>query len=159
MKPLFLLLPFSFLLLPSLAAQDVQRLTPEPAIKAFLDFADDKTLDLASNREGEFALVALPPDETVAVAAALPPSLAGKTLTAEPFDGGTVTVGKDESLTVSDKGLVTFSFNAGTNPGTYRLILRNGEDDHWQFSFSVPNPADATANPAAVQAQPAAQAD
>lgn len=135
-------------------AQEVERLTPLPVINAALDFSNNRVLDLKSDSDGSFELVALASGETVAVAIGLPTSLSGNTLSVERLDGGTVSVGQDESLTVSDKGVVTFSFTPGTGPGIYRLILRNGEDDHWQLSFSVPNPADADTNPAALQPQP-----
>lgn len=142
-------------------AQEVERLTPLPVINAALDFRDNRVLDLKSSSDGSFELVALPPDETVAIALAVPASLAGKILIVGALDGGTISVAQDESLTVSDKGLITFSFNAGPNPGTYRVVVQTGdsEDDHWRLSFSVPNPTDAAANPAALQSQPVSTED
>lgn len=133
-------------------AQEVRRLAQPPIAAAALDFPRNRVLDVVSNQDGLFELVELAPGETVSVAIGFPTSFLGKTFSAEPLDGGTVIVGTRESLTASAEGLIAFSFNAGRNPGIYRLILRAGPDS-WLFSFSVPNLKDVTASPKALQAR------
>lgn len=130
-------------------AQEVLPLTPPASIAAHLAFPGDRALDLQS-AEGVFELVELQPGETVSITATFPTVLSSQTLAIEALDGGEVTVGEGQSLTVSAEGVVSFSFNAGTAPGTYRVAIRNG-DERWDLPFSIPNLANPDANPGAVQ--------
>jgi hypothetical protein len=92
----------------------------------------------------KFQLVKVRASESVAIALPLPPGAVAASLQTIALDGGTVVPGA--SIT---NGAAAISFQAGTQPGLYRLLV-NGAGPTVTLQFWVPNPQNPAANPAVV---------
>ncbi len=77
------------------------------------------TFERVSSVDGVFAPVELAPGESVTVQSQLPSSLVNTPSFVQPLDGGMIT----SELTVSADGRASLGFQAGTQPGIYRLFL------------------------------------
>ena len=75
--------------------------------------------------KGIFELVAVQPDQTVQVTIQYPATQALQTVLAETLDGGTITFPAGGSVT-SAQGTLTFTFQAGHDPGLNQVSLRQG---------------------------------
>lgn len=84
---------------------------------------------LAPNQSGEFQRVYVPRNSTVAVDVTYPAIGAGAPVFAEVLDGGRFIDGSSAMRLAADsRGRVGFNFQTDAEPGTYRVLLRVGED-------------------------------
>jgi len=107
--------------------------------KARIIFSDETSSVIRGhhrNDEVRFSPVAVLAGERVTIQLSLPARFANTLLAVQPLDGGRAS-GK---VVIQADGRATLAFEAGAQPGLYRLLLVTG-DKSATLQFSVPNPA------------------
>jgi hypothetical protein len=110
-----------------------------PGPKAKIIFSDDTSIIIRGhhrNDEVRFLPVAVLAGERVTVQLRLPARFANTFLAVQPLDGGRAS----DDVVIQADGRATLAFEAGAQPGLYRLLLVTG-DKSATLQFSVPNPA------------------
>ena len=98
-----------------------------------------------SSSTGKFEPVTVDPSASSDVALQFPISMASKTVSIAPLDGGTVTSG---STAIGADGSLSFSFQVTDQPGVHRVVVidPNADDDSPHIvgvvQFEVPSPAE-----------------
>jgi hypothetical protein len=133
---------FSFLLvLPTAADPPTYLPTPPPAPalrpSATFTFADGTQITTRSTN-GRFRLVGLHLNETVDIALQFPVVLLSSSAMAQPLDGGNII--SVSTSPVATGGLTLIRFQAGNQPGLYRVLLLGfGGSARLQFWVADPN--------------------
>ena len=109
---------------------------PDGSPTATIGFPDSTFLYVPSDK-GLFSEVATQPGESLAVQVRFPLVFAGATVSAQSLDGGTLSNGQD-NLIIAGDGTVLIQFQAGNQPGVYRLLLIVNETGA-MLHFSVPS--------------------
>ncbi len=95
----------------------------------------------AESSQGVFERVGLWPRQVVDVMVHYGAAKAGQTITAQPLDGGRV-ITTGSSLVVAADGTIAFKFQAGDQPGTYQVSLRDNAQESglefWVFDDAHP---------------------
>ena len=91
---------------------------------ASIDFGNNQSVTTICY-EGSFDRVGLRHDQTIDITVSYPTTDAGRAITVEALDGGSV-VAPAKNLTVAADGAIHFKFRAGHQPGVYQIALRNG---------------------------------
>jgi len=101
--------------------------TPALDATATIDFGDNQSVTANSNG-AIFDRVGLQPNQVVDVTVQFSPGAAGRTIIAEPLDGGRV-IGSTSKLVVAADGTLSFSFQAGHDPGVCQVSLHDGAQE------------------------------
>ena len=100
--------------------------------------------------QGLFDRVGLQPNQVVSLSVQLPAALAGRQIIIESLDGGLVS---DTAATVATDGALALQFQAGSQPGMYRVNLRSGPLA-LGLEFYVLDPTQPENNPAVINPSP-----
>jgi hypothetical protein len=100
--------------------------------------------------QGLFDRVGLQPNQVVSLSVQLPVALAGRQIIIESLDGGLVS---GTSATVAIDGTLALQFQAGSQPGRYRINLRSGPL-LLGLEFYVLDPTQPENNPAVINPGP-----
>jgi hypothetical protein len=101
---------------------------------ATITFANGASITVRNNH-AKFRRIGVASGETINIALQLPLQFAGASLVAQALDGGIV----DDQVAVAADGTTSLAFQAGVQPGLYRLLLSIGEK-RATLQFWVPNP-------------------
>lgn len=105
-----------------------------PPVSATITFANGGSITISSNDQQVFSPVDILPGEVPGVQLQLPPNFVNTPVGIETMDGGHT----PDELQVAEDGSAAFAFQAGTQPGLYRIVLRTA-DSSVLLQFSVPN--------------------
>lgn len=117
---------------------------------ATITFVNNQSV-VAQSDGRTFEQVGLQPNATVGVAVQFSSDQAGQVLNMESPDGGSI-AGTNNTATIGSDGILSFSFQAGSRPGTYQVVLHNNTLEvilqFWAFDSRNPqnNPPAAVAN-------------
>lgn len=101
-----------------------------------ISFANEQPVHLHSD-DGQFPPVAASPGETADIYLHFPAVYAGAPLLIEGMDGGDVQL-TQQSTTIDSQGRASFEFQAGADPGLYRILIV-AADTPSMLQFSVPS--------------------
>lgn len=109
----------------------------EPRARATITFENGASIRIHSGRE-QFRPIEIRPGETVQIQLQLPPGLANTLVAIQALDGG-LTSG---DVVIAQDGTASIAFQAGVQPGLYRVLLMaaRGRSATLQFSVPTPNP-------------------
>jgi hypothetical protein len=133
---------------PPIVVTDEPTPTPaavDPRPSATFTFADATQIKTHSAR-GRFRLVGLHLNEVVNVVVQFPTQWANTPLTLQSVDGGNLSAQPANAVIAAD-GTVSFHFQAGNQPGIYRVAVI-GAGGNSTLSFWAVDPATSQANPA-----------
>lgn len=137
-KPLFRLFFGALVALSLLFAAPASALATSPADApngiATITFADGRSVSISSGRE-RFGIVPVVSAETVRIDVRLPQSFQNAAAFVQPLDGGVAS-----EIVVNPDGSASVSFQAGAEPGLYRLLL-GARNKTTVLEFEVPAPA------------------
>lgn len=90
----------------------------------------EEVIQADSSSTGSFETVTVDPSASSDVSLQFPQSLAGKTVSVQPLDGGTLTSGGGTS-SIGGDGSLSFSFQVSDQPGVHRVIVidPNADED------------------------------
>lgn len=103
----------------------------------------------ARGKHGRFELLEIQPHEKVEIDLQYPAALLSARVTAQSLDGGKLSLKTKDSF-VPSSGLVSVRFQAGDQPGLYRLLVRAGETES-TLKFWVLDEKDPKTNPPALR--------
>jgi hypothetical protein len=115
---------------------------------ATITFANNQSV-VAQSDGRSFNQVGLLPNAVVGVAVQFSSDQAGQVLNIESPDGG-VLPSRSNTATIGSDGILSFSFQAGSRPGAYQVVLHNGTQEvilqFWTLDLQNPqnNPPTAT---------------
>lgn len=102
----------------------VPTVPPAPDLRPSATFTfSDGTQITTQTTTGRFRLVGLHANETVDIALQFPAGVPGTSLMAQPLDGGTILSFSIANGTVASRGLALMRFQAGSQPGLYRVHI------------------------------------
>ncbi len=109
-------------------AQDGDGLEPEAsrALAATVDYGNDAIFQPPKHNTA-FERLGLQPQQVLTITVEFPVDLAGQVITAEPLDGGILTL-PEEGLIVGSDGNVTFQFQASDSCGACRVAVHQADD-------------------------------
>ena len=106
---------------------------PLPAPSAVITFASGQAIRGHSST-GRFEAVSLNPLETASIKLQFTTTFASTPVVVQALDGGSLGL-TDQSATIGLDGATSFQFQAGAQPGLYRiLVIANGSVSIVQFS-------------------------
>ena len=108
---------------------------PGAPVLATITFANGNSISAGSNDHQVFNPVDILPGEAPSIQLQLPSSFVNTPVGIQPLDGGLT----PDELGVAQDGSATFIFQAGTQPGLYRIKLVT-RDTSVLLQFSVPHP-------------------
>jgi hypothetical protein len=114
---------------------------------ATISFAGASAVKVQSKR-GSFSLVALGPNEAVQIDLRFSPDLAKTPLSAQSLDGGRISA-KTKGAMISSDGTASIGFQAGDQPGLYRVVITGGGASSI-LKFWVADPRNPKATPPVV---------
>lgn len=82
--------------------------------------------------------IGLQPNQTVDVSVQFPAGRAGESIPVSVWDGGKISTASNNALVGGD-GRLTFTFQAGSSPGLYRVVLQPASEEYC-VRFWVINP-------------------
>jgi hypothetical protein len=137
---------------PPIVVTDEPTPTPTPAAvdprpSATFTFSDATQIKTHGTR-GRFRLVGLHLNEVVNIVVQFPTQWANTPLTLQALDGGNLSAQPANAVIAAD-GTVSFQFQAGNQPGLYRVAVI-GAGGNSTLSFWAVDPATSQANPAVV---------
>lgn len=109
------------------------------------DDGSQQTIQDDGSTTGKFEPVTVDPSASSDVALQFPVSMASKSVSIAPLDGGTVSSG---STAIGADGSLSFSFQVTDQPGVHRVLVidQNADDDSPKIvgvvQFEVPSPAE-----------------
>jgi hypothetical protein len=106
-----------------------------PPVSATITFANGGSITIASNDQQIFSSVDILSGEAPNIQLQLPSSFVNTPVGIEPLDGGFA----PDELQVAQDGSAGFVFQAGAQPGLYRIVLATAHTSVL-LQFTVPNP-------------------
>jgi hypothetical protein len=106
-----------------------------PPVLATITFANGQSVTIGSNDQQIFNPVDLGASEGIGIALQLPPAFVNTPVGILPMDGGFA----PEEIQVGQDGSTAFAFQAGNQPGLYRIQLLTANSSVL-LQFFVPNP-------------------
>ncbi len=119
--------------IPSLRAQeeDPPPVPPLVTSSVTIDYGSETIQPI--KHDSTFANIPLNPGQAVTITVQFDLALSGQTVVADSLDGGQLTVG-EQGLVIDQNGILTFQYQADTNPGLCRILLHQlGDGDTIQF--------------------------
>ena len=108
------------------------------APSAVMAFCDGSTLQIGC-KNSRFPKVMAPPGQPVNISLQFSVSGTNNHFSVEPLDGGTMPTSQSDSILAAG-GTASIQYQPGTQPGLYRVLLRQGSDTALlQFWVSDPN--------------------
>ena len=132
--------PLHFRSLPALVALSlcfvaaVRAQAPAPVL-ATITFADGQSATVGSTGQQTFLPIDILPGEALGIELRLPVNFVNTPVALQPMDGGFA----PEEIEIAQDGSTNFAFQAGTQPGLYRILLAT-RNSSVLLQFSVPNP-------------------
>lgn len=125
----------TFFALCFLAASLRGQSTAPPPVSATITFANGGSITVGSNDQQIFNPIDILPGEALGIALQLPSGFVNTPVGMQPMDGGFA----PEEIEIAQDGSTAFVFQAGSQPGLYRILLRT-LDSSVLLQFTVPNP-------------------
>lgn len=117
-----------------LTASSFGQAPAEAPVSARITFANGESISISSNSDQMFPPIETLAGETLGVQLQLPPTFVNTPVGLAALDGGFV----PEEIQVATDGSAAFAFQAGAQPGLYRIIL-NTATTSTMLEFVVPN--------------------
>lgn len=102
---------------------------------ATITFANGQSITVNSTDQQTFLPIDILPGEALGIELRLPPGFVNTAVGMQPMDGGFA----PEEIEIAQDGSTAFAFQAGNQPGLYRIILAT-RNSSVLLQFIVPNP-------------------